>query len=148
MSELKTQIQDNLKTAMREQNKARVATLRLIMAAFKQKEVDERIELTDAHVLAILDKMVKQRRESIALYQQGHRQDLVDQEQAEIDIIQAFLPQALSEAEIDALISAAIKQTSATSIKDMGAVVNLIKPQTQGRADMAVVSKKVKEQLS
>ncbi len=147
-SAIKGQILEDMKTAMRSQNKEDLATIRLIMAALKQREVDERITLADEHVLAILDKMVKQRRESITQYEAGNRPDLVAKEQAEIQIIQKYLPAQLSETEISALIDSAIKESGATSAKDMGKVMAILKPRVQGRADVGSVSAKVKERLA
>jgi len=147
-SAIKSHIQEDMKNAMRAQNKERLATIRLILAATKQREVDERIVLTDEDVITILDKMLKQRRESIALYEAGNRQDLADKEAAEITIIQEYLPTPLSCAEIDALIEGAVQESGAASIRDMGKVMNIIKPKVLGRADVAAVSNKVKERLS
>ncbi len=144
---LKTRITEDMKQAMRDQNRAKLQAIRLITAALKQKEVDERLELTDTDVLAILDKMLKQRRESIRQYEAGNRQDLVAQESFEINVIQAYLPQALSENEINVLIDDTIKQTAAESAKDMGKVMAILKPKLQGRADMSVVSQKIKARL-
>src|SRR5688572_8505514 len=121
-STIKGQIQEDMKTAMRSQDKERLATIRLILAALKQREVDERIELTNEHVLAIMDKMLKQRRESITQYEAANRQDLADKEHAEVKVIQSYLPAQLTEAEILSLIDAAIQESSATSAKDMGKV--------------------------
>jgi uncharacterized protein YqeY len=146
-SAIKERIQEDMKTAMRNQDKERLATIRLIMAAFKQREVDERITLTDEHVLAILDKMVKQRRESIKEFQAGSRPDLVEKEEKELVVIQQYLPAQLSDAEISALIDSALKETNATSAKDMGKVMAILKPKLQGRADVGAVSSKVKEKL-
>ena len=137
-----------MKTAMKSGEKERLAVIRLIMSAMKQVEVDERIELDDSRVLGILDKMVKQRRESIGQFQSGGRDDLVTKEQAEIDVISEFLPQALSEQEIEAIISSAISETGAASMKDMGKVMGIVKPQITGRADVGAVSSKVKSLLS
>ncbi len=136
-----------MKTAMRAQDKERLAAIRLILAATKQREVDERITLTDEHVLAILDKMVKQRRESIAQYEAANRQDLAEKEAAEIAVIQTYLPTPLTSDEIAALIDAAIKESGATTVRDMGKVMGLIKPQIQGRADVGVVSNQIKDRL-
>ena len=136
-----------MKTAMKSGEKERLAVIRLIMSAMKQVEVDERIELDDSRVLGILDKMVKQRRESIGQFQSGGRDDLVKKEQAEIDIISEFLPQALSEQEIEAIISSAISETGAASMKDMGKVMGIVKPQITGRADVGAVSQKIKSLL-
>jgi uncharacterized protein YqeY len=147
MSALKTQIQDAMKTAMKGGDKPRLAVIRLMLAALKQVEVDERIELDDTRVIAILDKMVKQRRESIAQFGPAGRADLVEKEQAEIDIISDYLPQALSEAEIEAIINQAISETGATSMKEMGQVMGLVRPQLVGRADMGSVSSKIKALL-
>ncbi len=146
-SGLKDQIQDAMKTAMKGGDKERLAVIRLMMAAMKQVEVDERIELDDTRVLGILDKMVKQRRESISQFQSGGRNDLAEKEQAEIDIISDFLPQALSEAEIETIISKAISDSGAASMKDMGKVMGIVKPQITGRADVGAVSQKIKSQL-
>ena len=145
---LKARIQEDMKTAMKGGDKPRLAVIRLIMAAIKQREVDERIELDDAQVLAVLDKMVKQRRDSIQQYQAAQRNDLADVEQTEIDIIQDYLPEALSTDEITNIVAQAISDTSATSMQDMGKVMGKIKPQVQGRADIQAVSTMVKQQLS
>lgn len=147
-SAIKANIQEDMKTAMRNQDKERLATIRLIMAAFKQREVDERITLTDEHVLAILDKMIKQRRESITQFEAGNRPELAAKEAAEIQVIQQYLPAQLSEAEINQLIDAAITESGASTPKDMGKVMAILKPQMQGRADMSVVSGKIKERLA
>ena len=146
-SALQGQIQDAMKTAMKSGDKERLAVIRLMMSAMKQVEVDERIELDDNRVLGILDKMVKQRRESISQFQAGSRDDLADKEQAEIDTISDFLPQALSEAEIETIINSAISETGAASMKDMGKVMGIVKPQITGRADMGAVSQKIKALL-
>ena len=148
MSELKKQIQDAAISAMKSGEKPRLAIIRLITAAIKQIEVDERIELDDARVIAILDKMVKQRRESISQFKTAGRDDLIKQESFEIDIIQEYLPQALSEEEVDEIVNKAIEQTSASSIKDMGKVMGLVKPQIIGRADMGEISGRIKSILS
>jgi uncharacterized protein YqeY len=148
MSELKKHIQAAVVTAMKSGDKARLAVTRLITSSIKQVEVDERIELDDARVIAILDKMVKQRRESIAQFKLAERDDLVKQESFEIDIIQEFLPQALSEEELDEIVNQAIAQTGASSIKDMGKVMGLVRPQIIGRADMGEVSGRIKTILS
>ncbi|MGD2052685.1 MAG: GatB/YqeY domain-containing protein [Gammaproteobacteria bacterium] len=147
-SALKDQIQDAMKTAMKSGDKERLAVIRLIMSAMKQVEVDERTELDDNRVLGILDKMVKQRRESISQFNAGGREDLATREQAEIDVISDFLPQALSEEEIEAIINQAISDSGAASMKDMGKVMGIIKPQITGRADMGAVSSKIKSRLS
>lgn len=147
-SAIKGQILEDMKVAMRSQDKERLATIRLILAALKQREVDERIELADEHVLAILDKMVKQRRESITQYEAGNRPDLVQKEQAEIQVIQHYLPTQLSDSEIISAIEAAIRESGATSAKDMGKVMAILKPKLQGRADIGAVSGKVKDKLA
>jgi uncharacterized protein YqeY len=146
-SGLKNQIQDAMKAAMKGGEKERLAVIRLMMSAMKQVEVDERIELDDNRILGILDKMVKQRRESISQFNDGGRDDLAEKEQAEIDTISEFLPQALSEAEIETLINKAIGDTGAASMKDMGKVMGIIKPQITGRADVGAVSQKIKSLL-
>lgn len=145
---LKADLQTQVKDAMRSQHKDRLATIRLIMAAIKQREVDERIELSDDQILAVLDKMVKQRRESITQFEKANRQDLVDKEQAELLIIQEFMPQALSEAEINEMIQSALGTTGAKAMADMGKVMAVLKPQIAGRADIAQVSAKLKALLS
>jgi uncharacterized protein YqeY len=147
-SAIKGQITEDMKTAMRAQDKERLATIRLILAAMKQREVDERITLADEDVLAILDKMIKQRRESITQFEAASRQDLADKEAAEVVVIQGYLPAPLSTAEIVTLIDAAIQETGAESVRDMGKVMGIIKPKIQGRADVAVVSNQVKDRLS
>ncbi len=141
---LKDRIQDDMKTAMRAKDKARLGAIRLILAAVKQREVDERIELSDGQVLGVLEKMIKQRRESLAQYQSAGREDLAAQEAFEIELIQSYLPAPLGEAEIDALIAGAIAATGAQSVRDMGKVMALIKDQAQGRADMAAIGARVK----
>lgn len=148
MSDLKKQIQDAAISAMKSGEKPRLAVIRLITAAIKQIEVDERIELDDARIIAILDKMVKQRRESISQFKTAGRDDLIKQESFEIDIIQEYLPQALSEEEVDDIVNKAIEQTSASSIKDMGKVMGIVKPQIIGRADMGEISGRIKSILS
>ena len=148
MSELKKQIQDAVISAMKAGEKKRLAIIRLMTSAMKQIEIDERIELDDQRIIVILDKMVKQRRESISQFKTAGRDDLVKQESFEIDIIQEFLPQALGEEEVDEIVSQAIKQTGASSIKDMGKVMGLVKPQIVGRADMGEVSGRIKSLLS
>ena len=147
MSELKTAIESAVKDAMRARDRARLATLRLVTAEFKRVEVDERIELDDARVLAILDKMLKQRSDSEAQYRAADRADLADQEAAEMVVIRDFMPAALSEAEIDAAIDAAIAASGAESMRDMGKVMSMLKPELQGRADMGAVSGRVKGRL-
>ena len=144
---LKDKITEDMKTAMRARDSARLGTVRLLLAAMKQKEVDERVVLTDADVLAIIDKMVKQRRESIAQFDQAGRTDLADAERAEIAVLTAYLPQQLSEAEVGQAIAAAITETGAAGARDMGKVMALLKPRLAGRADMGKVSGLVKAKL-
>ncbi len=144
---LKQRIQDDMKAAMKAGDKPRLAVIRLIMAAIKQREVDERVELNDEQVLAVLDKMVKQRRDSIKQYSDAGRDDLASAEQAEVEIIQTYLPEALGEDEIAAIVEQAIAETGASSMKDMGKVMGKVKPQVQGRADMGAVSALVKQKL-
>ena len=145
---LKERITDDMKAAMRSGEKERLGLIRMITAAIKQREVDERITLDDSQVLSVLEKMIKQRKESLVQFQAGNRQDLVDKEAAEITLLQGYLPSQLSDAEIDALIGDAIQATGAASIKDMGKVMGLIKGKAQGRADMAAVGAKIKARLS
>jgi len=145
---LKTQLNDDMKTAMKAGEKPRLAVIRLALAAIKQREVDERIVLDDAQILAVLDKMIKQRRDSVQQYQAGNRQDLADQETFEINMLQTYLPQPLTNDEINALISEAITTSGATSSRDMGKIMTLLKPQLQGRADMTAVSNLVKQQFN
>lgn len=145
---LKQQIQDDMKAAMKAGDKPRLGVIRLILAAIKQKEVDERIETNDEQVLAILDKMVKQRRDSVSQYQAAGRNELAEQEEFEIGIIQAYLPEQLDDAAIAGLIDAAIAESGATSMKDMGKLMGILKPQLQGRADMGQASALVKQKLS
>lgn len=145
---LKDQITEAMKDAMRARDKGRLGTIRLILADIKRIEVDERIELDDARVLQILDKMVKQRRDSSQQFKDAERIDLADQEDFEITVIEDFLPTALSEAEIGAIIDAAVEQTGATSMQQMGQVIGLVRPQVQGRGDMGKVSQLVKARLS
>ncbi len=137
-----------MKAAMKGGDKARLGVIRLIMAAVKQIEVDQRIELDDAQVVEVLDKMLKQRRESIRQYSEAGRNDLVEVEEAEIKVIQDFLPQPLTEDELDAMIAQAISDTEASSMKEMGKVMGLLKPKMTGRADMSVVSSKIKAALA
>ena len=145
---LRQRIQDDMKSALKAGEKQRLGTLRLIHAAVQQREVDERVLLTDQQVLETLDKMVKQRRESIVQYEQGSRDDLAEQERFEIGVIQHYLPEPLSDAEIDALVDGAIAETGAAGIRDMGKVMAIVKPAVQGRADVGAVSAKVKTRLS
>lgn len=145
---LKDRIAQSMKDAMRSKDKARLATIRLIMAEIKQVEVDERIDPDDNRVVSILDRMVKQRRESIRQYEAGGRPELAEQEAVEIAHIQEFLPAALSEAELHDFVERAIQSCGASSIKDMGAVMNLAREQLTGRADMSLVSQLVKQKLA
>lgn len=145
---IKEKINNDIKDAMRAKNTGLLTTLRLITAAVKQIEVDERVEVDDARLLAILDKMTKQRKESIAQYQKAARQDLVAQEQFELDIIAKYLPEPLSSDEVEALIAAAIAASGAEKVADMGKVMAIVRPQVQGRADMAQVSMSIKAKLS
>ncbi|MCB1824279.1 MAG: GatB/YqeY domain-containing protein [Candidatus Competibacteraceae bacterium] len=145
---LKDRIQDDMKTAMRAKDKERLGAIRLILAAVKQREVDERIELNDAQMLGVLEKMIKQRRESLVQYQNAGREDLAARESFEIEVIQSYLPAPLSEADLDTLIANAIAVTGAQSVRDMGKVMALIKDQAQGRADMAAVSARVKARFN
>ncbi|HMV39430.1 MAG TPA: GatB/YqeY domain-containing protein [Plasticicumulans sp.] len=144
---LKARLTEDMKDAMRAKDKDRLATIRLILAALKQREVDERIELDDTQVLAVLDKMLKQRRESIAQFESAGRTDLAEKEAAEAAIIQTYLPAALSPAELDALIDATITATGAAGVRDMGKVMAAIKAQAQGRADMSEVSARIRTRL-
>ena len=144
---LKERITEDMKSAMRAGEKERLGTIRLALAAIKQREVDERISLDDAQVLAVLEKMIKQRREAVAQFETGGRADLVAKENAEIAVLKGYLPAQLSEGEIDALIAAAIAATGAVSIKDMGKVMAVVKPRAQGRADMGALSARIKQKL-
>ncbi|PID42910.1 MAG: glutamyl-tRNA amidotransferase [Gammaproteobacteria bacterium] len=145
---LKTQITEAMKAAMKAKEKERLATIRLILADFKRIEVDERIEIDDDRALAILDKMMKQRKDSLSQFEKAGRNDLADIERAEMKVIQEFLPAALSESEILAIIREAIEQTGASGMQGMGKVMGIIKPKLQGRADMSSVSKLVKDALA
>ena len=147
MGTLKERITDDMKAAMRSGEKERLGTIRMITAAIKQREVDERITLDDAQVLSVLEKMIKQRKESLEQFKAGNRQDLADKESAEITLLQGYMPSPLSGAEIDALIAEAVAATGAASIKDMGKVMGIIKAKAQGRADMAAVGAKIKAKL-
>ena len=145
---MKSQLNDAMKNAMRAKDKERLGAIRLMLAEIKRVEVDERIEIDDARVLAILDKMVKQRRDSISQYESAGRQELADVEIAEINVIQDFLPAALSEDEIKQLVQSAISETGAASMADMGKVMGVLRPQIQGRADAGAVSGLVKAALN
>jgi len=144
---LRDRITEDMKSAMRAGEKERLAAIRLALAAIKQREVDERITLDDAQVLAVLEKMIKQRREAITQFHSGGRADLVAKETAEINVLQGYLPAQMSEAEIEALIGEAIAATAAASIKDMGKVMAVVKPKAQGRADMGALSARIKQRL-
>jgi hypothetical protein len=144
---LKEKIKDDIKQAMRDRNESRLSTLRMLSAAIQRREVDERIQLDDTQVLVVIEKLVKQGREAIEQYNNGGRRDLADKESAEIAIFQAYLPQPLNEAEIDRLIGEAITASGASSVRDMGKVMGLLKPRLQGRADMGQVGNKVKTKL-
>ncbi len=147
MSDLKLRIVEDSKSALRSGEKVRLATLRMVSAAIKQREIDERIVLNDTQVIVVLDKMSKQRRESITQFDKAGRDDLSDIEKAELTIIQEYLPSALTEDEINSLVEFAINEANAGSVKDMGKVMNLIKPKAQGRADMAEISARVRTLL-
>ena len=148
MAALKDRITEDMKTAMRAGQKERLATIRLILSAVKQREVDERIQLDDSQVLAAIEKMIKQRKEAITQFEAGGRADLVAKETAEIAILQTYLPAQMPDADIDGLIAEAIASTGAASIKDMGKVMAAVKAKAQGRADMGAVSARIKQKLS
>ena len=148
MDLLKNRIKDDMKATMRAKDKDRLKVVRMILAAFKQIEVDERIELDDARIIVVLDKMLKQRRESIKQYNDAGRTDLSEVEEAEILVIQDFLPQALTQDEIEEMVVAAVSDSGAESIKDMGKVMGILRPQMLGRADMSVVSSVIKAKLA
>ena len=145
---LKSQVVEDMKTAMRAKDAARLSTIRMLLAAIKQREVDERIELTDADVLTIIDKMIKQRRDSITQFEAGKREDLAAIERAEVALLAAYMPARLADAEIDALIAEAIASTGASGIAGMGKVMALLKPKLAGRADMGAVSARIKAKLA
>lgn len=145
---LKARISDDLKTAMRGGDAARRDAIRLVLAALKQREVDERKELSDADIIAIVDKMIKQRRESITLFEKGGRQDLADKEKFELGVLQAYMPQSLSDAEIESAVAAALQESGAKGPSDMGKVMAVLKPKLAGRADMSKVSALVKSRLT
>jgi uncharacterized protein len=145
---LKERITEDMKAAMRSGDKDRLGAIRMILAGVKQREVDERITLDDAQVLAVLEKMVKQRREAIAQFEKGGRQDLVDRESAEVTVLQSYMPAQLSDAELDQIVTEAIASTGASSMKDMGKVMGVVKAKAQGRADMAAVSARIKARLA
>lgn len=145
---LKDRITEDMKSAMKAGEKERLATIRMILAGIKQREVDERIQLDDTQVISVLEKMIKTRRESVTQFQAGGRADLVDKENAEISLIGAYLPAQLSDAELDALITEAVAATGATTMKDMGKAMGVIKAKAAGRADMAAVGAKLKAKLA
>lgn len=144
---LKLKIQDDMKSAMRAKETVRLGAIRMLLAAMKQKEVDERVELSDADVLKIVEKLIKQRRDSVTQFRAANRPELADKEEQEIAILTVYLPAQLSEAEVDAMIDEAIQQFGATLTKEMGVIMAALKPKAQGRADMSVVSKKIKDKL-
>ena len=148
MSDLKIRINDEVKSAMRSKDKDRLLVLRLILSAVKQIEVDERIELDDQRMIAVLDKLSKQHRDSIAQYGKAEREDLVEKEQFQLNIVQEYLPTALSDEELAQMISAAISETGANGMQDMGKVMGILKAKAQGRADMGKLSAQVKSQLA
>jgi len=145
---LKEQIVDDMKNAMRAKDAARLGTIRMLTAAMKQKEVDERVELTDTHVLAIIEKMIKQRKDSISQFEAGGRQDLADKEKTELDVLSAYMPAALSQQEVEAAVAAAVAETGAAGPQDMGKVMAVLKAKLAGRADMSAVSGMVKKALT
>jgi uncharacterized protein YqeY len=145
---LKVRINDDMKSAMKARETAKLAAIRLLMAAMKQKEVDERIDLDDAGVIAVIEKMIKQRRDSIAQYESAQRQDLADAEKFEVEVLSAYMPQAMSTAEIEVIVAAAVAESGARSPAEMGKVVALVKPRVAGRADMGEVSKLIRARLS
>lgn len=147
MSDLLANIKNSMKEAMRAKEKVRLNAIRMLLAQIKQVEVDERIEVDDTRILAILDKMVKQRRDSISQYEAGNRQELADIEKEEIKTLQDFMPEALTTAEIEALVDKALVESGAESMRDMGKVMAILKPQMQGRADMGAISGLIKEKL-
>lgn len=148
MSELKTRITQDMKAAMKGGDKPRLGVIRLILAAMKQIEVDERVTLDDARIVHIMEKMLKQRHDSIAQYEAAKREDLAQQERYEVGIIEAYMPARLSAAEVDAIVAAAVKETGATSMRDMGKVMAQVKERTAGRADMGELSQRVKAKLA
>jgi uncharacterized protein len=147
MSVLKDRITEDMKNAMRAKDSERLGTIRMITSAIKQREVDERIQLDDTQVLSVIEKMIKTRKESIAQFQTGGREDLVAKEQKEVDLLQAYLPEQLSDSDLDALIATSIAESGATTIKDMGKAMAILKQKAQGRADMGAVSAKLKGKL-
>lgn len=144
---LRTRITEDMKTAMRAKDAPRLGAIRLLQAAIKQREVDERVELDDVQVVAVIDKMLKQRRDSIAQYEAAGRTDLSDAEKHEVSVLQAYMPEALSEAELERLVAEAVANTGAVGVKDMGKVMAQVRPQAAGRADMGLVSALIKARL-
>ena len=145
---LRQRVNDDMKAALKAGEKSRLAALRLLLAAMKQKEVDERVTLDDAGVIAVIEKMLKQRRDSITQYEAAKRQDLADAEKFEVEVLSAYMPQGLSEAEVAAAVAAAVAESGAAGPADMGKVMALVKPRLAGRADMGLVSRLVKERLA
>ena len=145
---LKTRINEDMKTALRNRETTRLGAIRLLIAAFRQKEIDERIELDDAGIIAIIDKMLKQRKDSIEQYQKAARQDLVDVEQFEVTVLSDYMPQALSTAEVEAIVVAAVADSGAKTMQDLSKVMPIVRPQLVGRADMGEVSKLIKAKLA
>ncbi len=145
---LKTRISDDMKTAMKARETARLGAIRLLMAAIKQREVDERIELDDAGIVSVIDKMLKQRRDSISQYEKAQRMDLANAEKFEVEVLTAYMPAGLSSDEVDAVIAAAVASSGASGVADMGKVMAVVKPQIAGRADMTEVSKRIRARLA
>ena len=145
---LKIQITDDMKSAMRSKDSSRLGTIRLLLAAIKQKEVDERIELVDVDIVLIIDKMLKQRRDSIDAFNKADRKDLVEKEEFELKVLQDYMPPQLTEKEVEKMIVDAIESSGANSMKDMGAIMNILKPKLAGKANMANISKKIKIKLT
>ncbi len=148
MSDLLAKIKGDMKDAMRNKEKTRLAAIRMLLAAAKQIEVDQRVDITDTHILSILDKMIKQRRDSISQFEAAGRQELADTEKAEIETLQTYMPKPLTDDEISDLIDAAMAESGAESMRDMGKVMGILKPKLQGRADMGAVSGKIKAKLN
>ena len=145
---LKIQITDDMKSSMRSKDSSRLGTIRLLLAAIKQKEIDERIELVDVDIVSIIDKMSKQRRDSIEAFNKADRKDLVDKEEFELKVLQDYMPQQLTEQEVEKVIIDAIESAGANSMKDMGAIMNILKPKLAGKTNMADVSQKIKTKLT
>lgn len=145
---LKEQIQQDMKDAMRAREQRRLGTIRLLLAAIKQREVDERISLDDTQIISVIEKMLKQRRDSLFQYQNAGRQDLADQESFEISLLETYLPEKMTDQELETLITLALEESNAQSMKDMGTVMSILKPKIQGRADAGEVSKKIKDRLA